>query len=171
MPEINITKVQATIKKVNPRKEKHGDKLILACDLTMTTKIPAEVLSCLDLAGESIQQHFWNKDGVPRFPQICGLAFEHEFKHHKIKIGAKEYSDVKICKLKVNPVEGNVAFMNFTVQMRPSKSQIGILADLAEEQIEISIEALQGDLFDEAVKREEGDDAKENTEDDSEIEK
>jgi len=158
MPEIALNKTQATITKVNPRKEKHGDKNVLACDVVMSTRIPASVLSCLDLAGQSIEQHFWD-NGLPRFPQINALTFEQKFEHHKIKIGASEYKDVKICKLKVNPLEGGMAFLHFTVQIRPSKQQVGILADLTEEQVDIEIEALQGDLLDEAMNREQEDSA------------
>lgn len=160
MPEFIITKALATIKKVNPRKEKHGDKLVLAADLKFYAKVPAVSLTCFDLEGQSVHAHFWDSDGRPRFSQICGLTFEQKFDFHVITIGAKEYRDVLICKVTVNALEGNVAGVTFTVQLRPSKQQMGILCDLAEEQVEISTMALQGDLLEQAVKDHEDDQPK-----------
>lgn len=144
-PPLTLQQLVAEVKNVNPRKERHGENLVLAVDVDLKISCTAEILDQLDL---SLKNHVYGEHG-PLFPEIGSYSWKREFENHDLKLGKSSFKEVTLRKLKFTPETGESVGVELQATWYPNAKDVGPLADLIGEQVTISSEPRQRDLVDE----------------------
>lgn len=135
----------ATVKSVNPRKERHGENLVLAMDVGLEVSCDSTVLEQFDPSFEG----FLFAEHGPRYPELAALGWGREYEKCELKIDGAAYRGVTARKIHLKPDAGKSVKVDFMATFYPEPEQIGVLSEKLQEQVVISIEPMQTDLVDE----------------------
>ena len=159
MTHFKMKKTNAILKDVNPRKEHHGEELLLAADLKLQVVMPGSILTELTDAKAAWEFFCWDQSTEEVRPNgVDHFALEAHFDAHvlHVSIGEKTmtFEDVRLKKFKVKPIDGKRVELTFQAQIYPQKNQVAELAEMMMEQVKIKIDTpRQQDLVEEAKKK------------------
>lgn len=151
---MKMNKAGVKLLNVNGRKEKQGANMQLAADLKFSTLVPASFLP-FDLDGEVLAEHLWFDEGPhkgePRFPTISNVSFGREFKGLDLSLARQDVVvDLSPCtmdKCKGTPVIGGQFRLEFRIQCNPTEEQIGVLFELMQEDVLLTVTEINGELL------------------------
>lgn len=152
----------ATVSNVNIRSENHGDDHVTATDINFTFETGAKVLDSFakglrgllysddEKSGQSRVPGTGAGDDGPqlRFNGVLGpLAIKKEGIGYKVGIEwgdiastvKLDFTDVKICKIKVEPKDGGTVAVALQAQCKPKKEDYGDLALLLQKEIRLTL--------------------------------
>lgn len=135
----------ATVKSVNPRKERHGENLVLAMDVGLEVSCDSTVLEQFDPSFEG----FLFAEHGPRYPELAALGWGREYEKCELKIDGATYRGVTARKIHLKPDAGKSVKVDFMATFYPEPTQVGVLSEKLQENVVISIEPMQTDLVDE----------------------
>lgn len=151
---MQISKTQAEVTNVNPRKENGEDGNTLASDISLVFAVPRETLEPL-FSNPKFLDQFFSDDGDTRmdcvFPIVYGKRIENL--RAKVHVGLKPmvFEGAKIAaNMKLTPQVGNYVKVEAKLQVYPTRDQSGRLDEAAREFIDIEVETLTRDLMDDA---------------------
>lgn len=158
-----VHETQATIRRINPRAENHGEEHALACDICLEFAFSNRRLSLLDknLLGLLYQREesgtsdaqaaldIEDDDFLPhlRFPQLRRFPWAYEgagytFQLIDDRLNGPEVIQVSDCKLKkfeVELEEGGTIKLRVQVQGNPSEETIGELCHYIKDEVMVSL--------------------------------
>ena len=165
MTNFKMKKTSSILKSVNPRKENHGEDLVLATDLKLQVVMPGSILTEITDTKAAWDFFCWDKSSEEVRPNgVDHFALEARFDDHVLHIfvGDKTmtFEGVTLKKFKAKPIDGKRVEMTFQAQIYPVKDQIAMLANVLMEQIKIKIdEPRQQDLVKDSENKTEDEDA------------
>ena len=165
MTHFKMKKTNSILKDVNPRKENHGENLVLATDLKLLVVMPGSILTEITDTKAAWEFFCWDQSTEEVRPNgVDHFALEARFDDHVLNIfigdKAMTFEGVTLKKFKAKPIDGKRVEMTFQAQIYPVKDQIAMLANVLMEQIKIKIDPpRQQDLVENAAKKEEPEDA------------
>lgn len=178
MQTILSTPVEIT--NCNPRKEKHGEELVLAMDINFSAVVDESMVDFLfgivaedseDLAGpkrEKPMPGLWDANGNPRDNSLevkCSAVFDNAYLDLHEKIGGKKtnehiatFEDAKIKGFKLSPNHGSTFVLKFQAQVNESLSgdDVGFIAERIQGAAYLTVQL--PDLFDQVEKLRASDD-------------
>ena len=165
MTHFKMKKTNAILKDANPRKENHGEELVLATDLKLQIVMPGNILTELTDTKAAWEFFCWDQsteevrpNGVDHF--ALSARFDTHVLHVSIGDKTMTFEDVTLKKFKAKPIDGKRVEMTFQAQIYPQKAQLAELAEMIMEQVKIKIDQpRQQDLVENAAKKEEPEDA------------
>jgi hypothetical protein len=134
----------ATITAVNPRKEQHGEKKVLAVDVGLKIACDASVLDQFDA---SLKGFVYGEHG-PRYPELGSLGWGREFENCELRINKGEYKGVTVRKIHFLPETGEAVTVSCLATFYPENKHVGALSDLLQEQVVVTLAPTQQDLVD-----------------------
>ena len=165
MTHFKMKKTNAILKDANPRKENHGEELVLATDLKLQVVMPGNILTELTDTKAAWEFFCWDQSTEEVRPNgVDHFALEARFDDHVLNIfigdKAMTFEGVTLKKFKAKPIDGKRVEMTFQAQIYPVKDQIAMLANVLMEQIKIKIdEPRQQDLVKDSENKTEDEDA------------
>lgn len=156
MTHFKMKKTNALLKDVNPRKENHGEDLVLAADLNLQVVMPSSTLIELTNIEAAWEYFCWDISTKEVRPNgVDHFVLQSRFDAHVllVTIGDKTmvFDDVTLKKFKVNPIHGMRVELTFQAQIYPEKNQIAELVEAMMEQVKIKIDTpRQQDLVEDA---------------------
>ena len=159
MTHFKMNKTNAILKGVNPRKENHGDQLVLATDLSLQVVMPGSILTELTDTNAAWEFFCWDQSTEEVRPNgVDHFALEAHFDAHVlyVSIGDKTmaFDDATLKKFKVKPIDGKRIELMFQAQIYPQKNQLSELAEVMMEQVKIKIDVpRQQDIVEEAKEK------------------
>ena len=161
MTHFKMKKTSAILKNMNPRKENHGEDLVLATDLKLQVVMPGSIMDELTDTKAAWEFFCWDQSTEEVRPNgVDHFALSAQFDAHvlHVSIGEKTmtFDDVTIKKFKAKPIDGKRVELTFQAQIYPQKNQLAELAEMIMEQVKIKIDTpRQKDLVEEINKKKE----------------
>lgn len=134
----------ATVTAVNPRKERHGENLVLAIDVDLDVSCDATVLEQFD---PSLEGFVFSEHG-PRYPEIKALAWGRVYEKQALVMDGENFNGVTLRKIQLKPDAGKSVKVHVQATFYPEPEQVGWLSEQLQEQVVISTEPMQVDLVD-----------------------
>lgn len=156
MTHFKMKKTNAILKDVNPRKENHGEDLVLAADLNLQVVMPGSILMQLTNLEAAWEFFCWDASTEEVRPNgVDHFVLQSRFDAHVLLVTINDktmvFDDVTLKKFKVNPIDGKRVELTFQAQIYPKKNQIAELVEAMMEQVKIKIDTpRQQDLVEEA---------------------
>lgn len=146
---MQIQGAHAHVNNLNTRCEKHGEDSVPAADLKVTMTCTVDDVT--RLAGETGKtgplSSMYDKAGSLKYFSIAHVAFDMTFEHQRITIDEREIEDATVKGLKAIPKDGRTVDLVATIQFAPSAELLGdIFENLLDQDVEISIVAMNPDL-------------------------
>lgn len=142
---------KADVVNVNTRKEKHGDDNVLAVDVKMIVKGAPALLDAFD---STLRTDFFGaaqgQEHIPKHPEIGSFTWDREFEDATITIGDSTYEKVTLKGFVFTCREGGVVSCTFTASWLPNADDIGPLAELIKEAVDVEF-TTQFDLLEAAA--------------------
>lgn len=145
---MKLDQVVARVIDVNPRKEHHGEQLVLAIDVKLEANCQRPILDQFD-AG--LDAFLFGEHG-PRFPEIGAVSWNREYERATVKINKHTINDATIAKVALLPEVGDSVKVSFVATFYPATDMVGKLAELIKEDVSVTVEQTQKDLVDETKK-------------------
>ena len=158
--QFELTKHQTMIANVNSRKEKHGEENKLACDVKFRANANNNIL---DAFGKDFRTFLFRKPAVGeqqtlegiadnligiKHPELAPQKLELELPGYELKIAAGmglaepiHIPAIDLKRFEIEPVEGGNVVLTFTGSFPATGELIGQLAELQQEQVEVTLEA------------------------------
>lgn len=156
--------VRAEISSVNSRPEFHGDEKELACDVSLTVKIPIDQLEDLIKGGTANinrwKKSFWSNEEHP-MPNsgVEGMAFATKFENHMVNFSLPflddgtsdtifETDSAKLTKFRIKSfISDHVVELSFQAKMDANGQTIGVLSEmLCDGTVHFTCKERQGEL-------------------------
>lgn len=146
---MQIKNAHAHVTHLNTRSEKHGEDSVPAADLKVTMICTVDDVT--RLAGETGKtgplSSMYDKAGKLKYFSVSHVAFDTAFEHQRIVIDEREIEDATVKGLRAIPKDGRTVDLVATIQFAPSAELLGdIFENLLDQDVEISIEAMNPDL-------------------------
>lgn len=168
-----LDKQNVKLASVNPRAEIHGDERKSAFDLKIEAQCTGDVLACFS---SELRNFLYKKTDTPdlvdqaqpevadalRFPKMAAFKWDAEGDGYTVRVdyGLGGYSDIvlndcKIDSFRIMPMNGGTVNILFRVICHPETDDVGLLCDMIQQSIGITVEAPEalsvGDLFKDAA--------------------
>ncbi len=154
---IHFEQANAILAHLNVRDEKHGEEIVVACDIKLKIDMPNKALEMLSpglalslYKGEDAQNELFADGHLPhlRHPTMGSPKFEFEptkveLYFHRVTHDIKVEGLVK--KIAVDCKEGGTVTFTFTVACRPDSDDIGRLSGMLGSDHETSLRLVQED--------------------------
>ena len=165
MTHFKMKKTNAILKDANPRKENHGEDLVLATDLNLQGLKRGNMLTELTDTKAAWEFFCWDQsteevrpNGVDHF--ALSARFDAHVLHVSVGDKTMTFEDVTLKKFKAKPIDGKRVELTFQAQIYPLKAQLAELAEMIQEQIKVKIDPpRQQDIVESAAKKTEDEEA------------
>jgi hypothetical protein len=158
---------------INPRAEIHGEERVPAFDLKIEAQLSSDVLIYFH---SQLRSMLYQKNDTPdlieqsdpealtalRFPKMAAFKWEWEGTGYTVTVdygmGGDSnivLADCKIDGLRINPMHGGTVGISFRVICKPKTGDVGLLCDMIQQNIDITLEPPEatsaGELFKDAA--------------------
>lgn len=125
-----------TISKVNIRKKGPADARILMIDIKLAAVTDPGILASFD---PSLRHFMFADTGSPRMRQLKPIGWQGELAHMEIDIAGERFIGAILTKFKFEALPSGKLAMSCVASVHPEARQTAILADLAGDEVPISI--------------------------------
>lgn len=140
-------KQQCVISNLNVRKERHGDsEKILGVDIKVQVNVPIGFLDQLSVEKDTKWGEFLYRESgdLKQLGIEPKLKLTREYNNHRAIISVNDeemvFDEAYIKGISAEVMDGRRAAIEYTIQVHPSKEQVGILTDGLQEGVTIKVE-------------------------------
>ena len=144
--DITIEAIEATLKKLSLITEGSQDNPTTRCDLTFECICDGKLANTLVAC--DVSSFLWDKDGQIRLLGVTNIESRAELKNATMEFETLETKEVKVRKIKFQPINGKQLLMTLNVQVHHTGEQLMKLDELLMMTHELKIYTAQDDLFD-----------------------
>lgn len=136
---LEFQKLPVKLKHLNIRKEGKDDEKVLACDVKLEVRLPADCLAYFDPA---LKSFMFREPGEVRFGAMGPIEWRGDMLHMELDLGQFHFRNVTLKKFEFTPivVSGECfALTKFSASFKPEGSEIAILAEDMQNEVTASI--------------------------------
>lgn len=143
--KINIEALEATLKTLTLKTEGSEDNPTTRSDISFECICEGKLADTL--VGCNVDRFFWDKDKNIRLLGIENIESMAELKNATMEFGELKVEDVKVRKLKFQPINGKQLILKIKIQVHHTGEQLMMLDKLLMTKHPLKIYTSQDDLF------------------------
>ena len=125
----------ADIKHMNVRKEGPVEEKTLAIDIKFEGKTDADLCDFFD---PKLREFLFQDEVIARPQMMEPVGFINFLEHCELTILDQLFTDVKLHKFKLRPVDGGQIELTFSASFNPTKNEVAILAEYVSESVPVT---------------------------------
>lgn len=140
----------ADIKHLNVRKEGPVEEKTLAVDIKFEGKTDAALCDFFD---PKLRDFLFQDEVIARPQMMEPVGFINFLEHCELTILDQLFTDVKLHKFKLRPVDGGQIELTFSASFNPTKNEVAILAEYVSESVPVTCKPQPALNFDAEVQQ------------------